>query len=121
MRGNKNVSYDAQLCLVIAKGQRAPNEQLSHQIVDRHYEELNSLTTKSVPAGTKNSRSEGVLLAKHLKHTAHKNNHHDGAVCPYSGMVLLDEHTPPPGASAKGVGRGCHRRVLVESINYRRN
>ena len=107
MRGNKNVSYDAQLCLVIAKGQRAPNEQLSHQIVDRHYEELNSLTTKSVPAGSKNSRSEGVLLAKHLKHTAHKNNHHDGAVCPYSGMVLLDEHTPPPGASAKGVGRGC--------------
>ncbi len=29
---------------------------------------LNSLTPKSVPAGTKNSRSEGVLLTKH-KHT----------------------------------------------------
>jgi hypothetical protein len=28
----------------------------------------NSLTTKSIPAGTKNSRSEGFLLAKH-KHT----------------------------------------------------
>ncbi len=36
---------------------------------------------------------------------------------PSSGMVLLDEHTPPPGASGKGVGRGCRRRVLVESIN----
>jgi len=30
--------------------------------------QLNSLTPKSVPAGTKNSRSEGFLLAKH-KHT----------------------------------------------------
>jgi hypothetical protein len=29
---------------------------------------LNSLTPKSVPAGTKNSRSEGFLLVKH-KHT----------------------------------------------------
>jgi hypothetical protein len=51
---------------------------------------LNSLTAKSALAGTKNSRSEGFLLAKHLKHTAHKHHHHDGAVCPSSGMVLLD-------------------------------
>jgi hypothetical protein len=29
---------------------------------------FNSLTPKSVPAGTKNSRSEGFLLVKH-KHT----------------------------------------------------
>ena len=64
------------------------------------------LTAKSVPAGTKNSRSEGFLLAKHLKRTAHKHHHHDGAVYPSSGMVLLDEHTLPPGASTKGVGRG---------------
>jgi hypothetical protein len=33
-----------------------------------HPTKLNSLTPKSVPAGTKNSRSEGFLLAKH-KHT----------------------------------------------------
>jgi hypothetical protein len=105
MRGNKNVSYDAQLFPVIAKGQRAPNAQLIHQIVDRHYEELNSLTTKSVPAGTKNSRLEGVLVAKHLKHTAHKHNHHDGAVCPSSGMVLLDEHTPPWELLRKGLAK----------------
>ena len=59
---------------------------------------LNSLTAKSVPAGAKYSRSEGFLLAKHLKHTAHKHHHHDGAFCPSSGMVLLDEHTPPPGS-----------------------
>jgi hypothetical protein len=32
---------------------------------------LNSLAAKSVLAGTKNSRSEVFLLAKHLKHTAH--------------------------------------------------
>ena len=32
--------------------------------------------------------------------------HHDGAVFLFSGMVLMDEHTPPPGAYAEGVGRG---------------
>ena len=63
------------------------------------------LTAKSVLAGMKNFCSEGFLLAKHLKHTAHKHHHHDGAVCPSSGMVLLDEHTPPPGASAKGLAK----------------
>jgi hypothetical protein len=78
---------------------------------------VNSLKPKTVPAGTKNSRSEGILLAKHLKHTAHKHHHHVGAVCPSSGMVLLDEHTPPPGSLRKGLAKGCRRRVLVESIN----
>ncbi len=39
---HKYVSYDAQLCPVIAKGQKAPNAQLTHQIVDRHHEELKS-------------------------------------------------------------------------------
>ena len=77
---------------------------------------LNSLTAKSVPAGTKNSHSEGFLLEKHLKHTAHNHHHHDAAVCPSSGMVLMEEHTPPPGASLQGVGRGRRRRVLSESI-----
>jgi hypothetical protein len=32
-----------------------------------------------------------------------------------SGMVLMDERTPPSGAYSEGVGRGRHRRVLVES------
>ena len=54
----------------------------------------------------KNSRLEKFLLAKNLKHTAQKHHHHDGAVCPSSSMVLLDEHTPSLGASAKGVVRG---------------
>jgi hypothetical protein len=31
---------------------------------------FNSLTAKSVPAGTKNSRSEGFLLAKHNTQTS---------------------------------------------------
>ena len=77
---------------------------------------LNSLTAKSVPAGTKNSHSEGFLLEKHLKHTAHNHHHHDAAVCPSSGMVLMEEHTPPLGASLQGVGRGCRRRVLSKLI-----
>ena len=40
--GNKNVSYDAQLCPIFAKGQRAPNAQLTNQIVNRHHDELKS-------------------------------------------------------------------------------
>jgi hypothetical protein len=62
---------------------------------------FNSLTPKSVPAGTKNS---------------HKHPYHDGAVFLSCGMVLMDEHTPPPGAYAEGVGQGRRRRILVESI-----
>ena len=76
----------------------------------KHFDIFNSfLTAKSIPAGAKNSRSEGFLLLKHLKHTAHKHHHHDGADCP----------SPPQGASAKGVGQGRRQRqrVLVESIN----
>ena len=40
---NKNVSYEAHLCPIIVKAQRAPNAQSTLQIVDRHYEKLNSL------------------------------------------------------------------------------
>jgi hypothetical protein len=53
---------------------------------------LNSLTPKSVPAGTKNSRLDGFLLAKHKD----KHPHHDGAVFPSSGMVLMVKRTPTP-------------------------
>jgi hypothetical protein len=38
----KNVSYEAHLCPIIVKAQRAPNAQATLQIVDRHYEELKS-------------------------------------------------------------------------------
>ena len=62
------------------------------------------LTAKSVQVGMKNSRSESFLLAKHLKHTAHKHHHHDGSVCPSSGMVLMEEHTPPLGLLPRGLG-----------------
>jgi len=72
---------------------------------------FNSLTAKSVPAETNNSRLEVFLLAKHLKHTAQKHHHHDRAVFPSSGMVLLDEHTPPPGTSSEWVGQGPFQMV----------
>jgi hypothetical protein len=36
---HKNVSYEAHLCPIIVKVQRAPNEQATLQIIDRHYEE----------------------------------------------------------------------------------
>ena len=47
IRGTKYVSYDAQLCPLIDKGQRAPNAQLTHQIVNRHHEELKSSSPDS--------------------------------------------------------------------------
>jgi hypothetical protein len=45
--GPKNVSYDAKLCPIIAKSQRAPNAQLTRHIVDRHFEELKSYCADS--------------------------------------------------------------------------
>ncbi len=70
--------------------------------------DFNILPAKSIPVGTKNSLSEGFWLTKASLTQAHKHPHHDGAVCPSSDMVLLAEHTPPPGASLEGVERG-HR------------
>ncbi len=43
----KNVSYEAHLCPIIVKVQRAPNAQATLQIVDRHYEEPKSSRTNS--------------------------------------------------------------------------
>ncbi len=42
---NKNVSYEAHLCPIIVKAQRAPNAQATLQIVHRHYEEFLSPAT----------------------------------------------------------------------------
>jgi len=50
-----------------------------------------------------------VSMDEHTpKHTSHKHPHHDAAVFPSSGMVFMDEHTAPPGASSEGIGRGRH-------------
>jgi hypothetical protein len=68
--------------------------------------EITALTAKSVPAGTNNSCAEGFLLVKHLKHTAHKHPHHDGAVSPSSRMVLMDTPNWTWVTSSKGVGQG---------------
>ena len=47
IRGTKYVSYDAQLCSLIDKGQSAPNAQVTCQIVNRHSEELKSSSPDS--------------------------------------------------------------------------
>ncbi len=39
---HKNVSYEAHLCPIIVTVQRTPNAQATLQILDKHYEELNS-------------------------------------------------------------------------------
>jgi hypothetical protein len=39
---------------------------------------------------------------------------HDGAVFLFSGMVLMDECTPPQGAYAEGDGQGRRQRVLIK-------
>jgi hypothetical protein len=75
---------------------------------------INSLTPKSVPARTK-KLSLGRLFGS--LEQAHKHPHHDGAICPSSGMVLLVERIPPLGAYVEGVGQGRRQRILVESIN----
>jgi hypothetical protein len=54
----------------------------------------------------------GWLLDRELQ--AHKHPHHDGAVFPSGSMVLLAEHTPHPGSSAEGVGRGRCQSVIEE-------
>ena len=68
---------------------------------------LNSLTPKSVPAGTKNSRSEGFLLAK-LQ--AHKHPHHGEAVSTSNSMGLVNPPNPTQGRPVQGVGVGGGRR-----------
>jgi hypothetical protein len=55
------------------------------------YVDFNSLTPKSVPGGTKNSCSEGFLLAK-LQ--AHKHPHHGESVSTSNGMGLVDPPNP---------------------------
>ena len=79
-----------------------------NEITGQNVLAFNSLTSTCVPAGTKNSRSEDFLLAKH---TSHKHPHHDEPFSHLASMVSMDEHTPPPGASSQGVGRGRPRRV----------
>jgi hypothetical protein len=37
---NTNVSYEAHLCPIIVKAQRAPNAQATLQIINRNYEEF---------------------------------------------------------------------------------
>ncbi len=39
---HKNVSYEAHLCPIIVKAQRAPNARSTLKIVNRHYEDLKS-------------------------------------------------------------------------------
>ena len=72
---------------------------------------VNSLTSKCVLAGTKNSLSEDFLLAKH-KDTNHP--HHDGVVFLSSGMVLMDERTHPREPTRKGL-----EEAVVEGFNIK--
>ena len=52
---------------------------------------------------------EGFLLTKH---TSHKHPHHNGAVYLSSGIVSMDEHTPPMGVSSEGVGQGRYQGLV---------
>ncbi len=71
----------------------------SGMIVGQIHQVFNSLTAKSVPAGTKNSCSLGRLFAgSHLKHTAHKHHNHDGAVCPSKRHGFVGRTYPTPGS-----------------------
>jgi hypothetical protein len=73
---------------------------------------FNSLTAKSVPAGTKNSRPVGFYSRNstentlHHKHTIHKHYHHGGAVHPSFGVGSMDPPDRTRVISSEGVGRG---------------
>jgi hypothetical protein len=74
--------------------------------------DINSLTAKSVPAGTKNSRPVGFYSRNstestlHHKHTIHKHHHHGGAVRPSFGVGSMDPPDRTRVTSSEGVGRG---------------
>ena len=72
-------------------------------VIDVMYK-MYSLTPKFVLAGTKNSRLEDFLLAKH---TSHKHPHHDEP-CSRLAAWFPWMNNPPPGASTEGVGQGHH-------------
>jgi hypothetical protein len=65
----QHVSYDAQICPVIAKGQRAPNAQVTCQIVNRHYKKLKSSCPDSQTL--KNPFQKGVSLTPFLRLVPH--------------------------------------------------
>jgi hypothetical protein len=75
---------------------------------------INSLTPKCVPAGTKNSRSEGFLLAKH---TSHKHPHHDerffrlAAWFPWMNTPHPQEPLPKGLDEATVKGFSCPKRL----------
>ena len=76
---------------------------------------LSSLTAKSVLGKNKKLPLGRIFLAS--KTQAHKHPHHDRAICPFRGMVLLAEHISPLGASEEGIDQSRRQRVLVETIN----
>jgi hypothetical protein len=79
---------------------------------------VNSLTAKSVPAGTKNSRPVGFYSRNSTKSTVnpnttiHKYDHRGGAVCPSYGVVSMDTPDPTRRPSSEGVGGGGWKRII---------
>jgi hypothetical protein len=74
---NKNVSYEAHLCTIIVKAQRAPNAQATLQIVNRHYEEFLSpaaLTLKLLrrPSNRSSPRQHFIRLCSHMIHVVYR-------------------------------------------------
>ena len=72
-----------------------------------------TINKQSILEGTKNSHLEGFSLAKH---TAHKHPHHDGAVCLFSGMVSMVEHTPHQEPLQKGLDKAAVKGFSIKVI-----
>jgi hypothetical protein len=74
---NKNVSYEAHVCPIIVKAQRAPNAQATLQIVNRHYEEFLSpaaLTLKTLRRLSNRSspRQHFIRLCSHIVYIVYR-------------------------------------------------
>jgi hypothetical protein len=69
------------------------------------------LTAKSVLVGTKNSHSEGFLLAKY---TAHKHPHHDEAVCLSTARFLWRNTSHPREPLRKGLDEAAVKGFSIK-------
>ena len=72
-----NSSYEAHLCPIIVKAQRAPNAQATLRIIDRHYEEFLSpaaLTLKPLrsPSNRSSPRQHFIRLCSHIVHVVYR-------------------------------------------------
>ena len=62
----------------------------------------------------------GIVTLLVASQQSKKHQHHGGAICQCSGLAMVNQPTPPPGASAEGVGQGRCVRVSFNLADWPR-